>query len=180
VLTSNGAGALPSWASSGGGLGNVLLSTATASASSTLDFTTGIDGTYSLYTFVYTNIVLSNGGPIYFAIRTSSNGGSSYDSGANNYKSSAGASLTYIPLFVLASPAANAPNTLSGYVTLANPSETSLYKVFYGVVSIATSSGGSEVSGASRTSTSAINAVQFFPTAGTITSGTIKLYGVQT
>ena len=62
ILTSNGSGTL-SGLNSGLGSAKVLISTQTPSASSSVEFTTGIDSTYNQYVFDFINIVgLNTGG----------------------------------------------------------------------------------------------------------------------
>ena len=81
------ASGLPSWATSGSGSGTgwTLLSSGTASASSSLDFTSSIDSTYNLYVFVIDNLTVSND-QTDISIRTSSDGGSTWDSGSGDYQ----------------------------------------------------------------------------------------------
>ncbi len=60
---------------SGGGLN--LISTQTASSSSTISFTSGIDSTYKEYIFKYYNVHPSTGASLYMNL--SADGGSNYN-----------------------------------------------------------------------------------------------------
>lgn len=79
ILTSQGASALPVWSSPASGAW-VLVQTLTASNSSTIDFTSGINGTYNTYMMVISNITESAPGtlPNAFVMQYSSDGGASY------------------------------------------------------------------------------------------------------
>ena len=70
-------------ANAGGG-DLVLLSTATASSSSTIDITSSIDSTYDVYLVQLNNVVLSTNTTLY--VRTSTNAGSTWDSGSTDYR----------------------------------------------------------------------------------------------
>jgi hypothetical protein len=69
--------------------GWVPIKTVTASASATVDFVNGsggvvLDGTYKTYALVISGLIPSSDG-VQLWMRTSTNGGSSYDNGASNY-----------------------------------------------------------------------------------------------
>ena len=71
------------WTALGGGSGALtLLEQHTASASSSLDFTTAITSTYDEYLIEFVGIVPATDA-VEMQLRMSTNGGSSYDSGAN-------------------------------------------------------------------------------------------------
>jgi len=85
VLTSNGVAADPSFQAGGGGGGTfVLIETQTVGAPvSSLDFVTGISSTYATYVLLLTNVkCVTNNSALY--MRTSSNGGASYNSTGYN------------------------------------------------------------------------------------------------
>lgn len=84
VLTSNGT----TWASTPSGIASKydLISTAVASATTNVDFT-GLSSTYAQYVLVVSGLYVGSIAAI--NMYTSSNNGSSYDSGANNYKRNA-------------------------------------------------------------------------------------------
>ena len=68
VLTSNGAGALPTFQAASGGGGNlVYIATATASNSASLAFTNVFSSTYSQYLFVFNQVLAATNGVIFYA-----------------------------------------------------------------------------------------------------------------
>ncbi len=175
-----------------------LLSTQTASSSSTISFTSGIDSTYDVYVFKFIDIHLSteNGD---FIFQGSTNSGSSYgvtltttyfqaqhDEAGNN------ASLQYVAGVDLAQSTSfqklmrdnSVDNDESnvGTLTLYNPSSTTFVKHFLAKTTSITSEGDPRclnafISGYFNT-TSAINGIQFKCSSGNIDSGVIKLYGI--
>jgi hypothetical protein len=76
VLTSNGAGALPTFQAAPGSW--VLIEAQTASTSATIDFTTGIDSTYDTYVLVWNSLKTDSVSSTSFRMLFSVNGGSSY------------------------------------------------------------------------------------------------------
>jgi hypothetical protein len=177
----------------------VLLSTATASGSSSISFTSGIDSTYDIYYFEFINIhPSSNGARLTFNLST--DGGSNYNvtktsSAFKAYHKEDGAStdLTYDGSYDLAQSTAfenlgtdlisDNDSNVSGILTLYSPSSTTYVKHY-----IATSNGMTDGSppyseqrfkaGYANT-TSAINAIRFKFDAGNIDAGTIKMYGIK-
>src|SRR3990167_8133940 len=84
VLTSNGAGTLPTWQTPASGAGNwIKISSATASASATINFT-GLTNTYSTYVVTISNLAPATDATTLW-MRTSTDGGASYDAGASDY-----------------------------------------------------------------------------------------------
>ena len=179
---------------SGGGLN--LISTQTASGSSTISFTSGIDSTYKEYIFKYYNVHPSTGASLYMNL--SADGGSNYNVTktssafrAFHQEDDGGASLTYLTGYDLAQGtgsqrisgainASNADESCSGTLHLFDPSNTTFVKHF---LSVTNAYGESVYShqlfiGGYGNTTSAINAVQFSFNTGNIDSGTFKLYGV--
>jgi len=178
----------------------VLLSTATASASSSIEFTSGIDSTYDVYQFEFNNIYRGAGGA-YFRVNFSTDGGSNYnvtktttafiayhdegntatslnyETGADLAQSTGYQSLTY-------DQSTDADSGASGSLTLFNPSSTTYVKHF---ISRSNSASGGigfyystdlHIAGYCNT-TSAVNAVRFIMNTGNISSGTIKMYGIK-
>lgn len=170
------------WAAPSSGSGWVLISTATASSSATLDFTTGINSTYNLYCFIFDGLKCATDG-VTLQMRTSANAGSSWDSGGTDYFSgttatwAAGGSQNVIS--VINGSQGNSTNEfINGYVFAYNPS-ASQWCIFQGGsvyqdTSTLTSSG---YMFGSRRSAAAVNGVRFFFNSGNLASGTIKLYG---
>ena len=170
-----------------GGGALVHLSSQTASGASTLDFTQ-ISSTYNTYRFVFEN-VLNSSNNTSFAIRTSTDGGSSYDSGASDYFRTGfwenGGSITlnvgneahgYFNSAGVYSTASN--GGLSGSLELYNPLGTS-YTHFV-AATIASDSADNPTAhffAGHRQSAADVNAVQFKFDSGNIASGTIRMYG---
>jgi len=179
---------------SGGGLN--LISTQTASSSSSLSFTTGIDSTYKEYVFKFINIHPANDNFL-FQFNFSTDSGSNYNvtktttffnayhgeggsAGILQYKANSdlAQSTSYQ---IISGPVGNGNDEcVSGTLNLFNPSSTTFVKHFIG--SFATYNEGDTtdnvyVAGYGNT-TSAINAVDFKMSSGNIDSGVIKLYGV--
>lgn len=80
-LRATGAGALPAYSQDGW----VKLATATASASATIDFT-GLTSTYAAYKIVFNRVIPVTDAAI-LGLRTSTDGGSTFGSGASSYSS---------------------------------------------------------------------------------------------
>jgi len=184
---------------SGGGL--TLLQTQTASSSSTISFTSGIDSTYNSYLFKFINIHPSstdvNGES--FWINFSIDGGSNYNANKTStffYVLNSEADSNYGPNYYNGGDLGNSSSdqimtselggdndqSVSGYLHLFDPSNTVGVKHFICQVNEARASDGSEANYLSGyiNSTSAVNAVRFGMTRSgeTIQSGVIKLYGV--
>ena len=83
VLTSNGAGAAPTFQAAGGGATG-LITRATFSTASTVDITGFSSGTYDSYEILMQCLKSDDNDGM--QLRTSSNGGSSYDGGSSNYQ----------------------------------------------------------------------------------------------
>jgi len=178
----------------------ILLSTQTASSSANISFTTGLDSTYDEYIFKFINChpatVNTN-----FQFNLSTDSGSNYNVTktttlfrAYHEESGSNYALGYITAGDLAQDTGfqnltqgntlsdDNDSSISGSLTLFNPSSTTYVKHF-----IAVSSECSEgdptirnnfIAGYGNT-TSAINAIQFKMASGNIDDGIIKLYGVK-
>jgi len=200
VLTSNGAGALPTFQASGSGTQIFeLIDTEVAFFSSTIVFT-GLSSTYYRYEIIVTDLNSSTSG-VNFHMRTSTNNGSSYDSGVSDYGwLSTGSYVDGVPTVT---PVTSGDSTadsmiLNGvdvgtdfdgatneektfHINLYNPTAnifTHVMSEFDGydnssdlIQSVSTK--------AMRKSANDVNAIQFFMTSGTIESGTFKLYGIR-
>lgn len=175
VLTSNGAGADPSYQDKASAL--KFLSSQTASNSSSLDFTSGIDSTYPNYLFVYEDILPASS--TLLKVRVSTDAGSSWES--TNYVAIVSTDTTAIVMTSANMDTASGGGAC-GQLTICNPSSGSNYKRIYGVgsymaatsVYAATSTGGMW-----HGATTAINGVRFLMHSGNIASGTIRLYGIK-
>ena len=177
-----------------------LLSTQTASSSSTISFTSGIDSTYKEYIFKFIDIHPSADGAE-FQFQGSTNTGSSYgvtmtstSAIAYHDNDDSYAALSYDDSrdiaqgtgFKILLREIGSANDESGVGSLRifNPSSTTFVKHFIADGNYCRHSiGGNE--GTERrlaagyfNTTSAIDAIQFKMDTGNIDSGTIKLYGV--
>jgi len=178
----------------GGGLN--LISTQTASSSSTIDFTSGIDSTYKEYIFRYYDMhPATDNTELQFQVST--NGGSSYgvtitSSAFQGYHYESGGSqgVAYYTADDLAQSTSfqnlcnNVGNgndeSMSGILHLFDPSNTTFVKHWINR-SQSYSGGDFSLDGYQAgyvNTTSAVDAVQFKMTGGNIDSGVIKLYGI--
>ena len=179
---------------SGGSL--VLLSTQTASSSSTIDFTSNIDSTYDSYIFKFINIHPSNDN-VDFYVNASVDGGSNYnvtkttsffragtdegDSGAAiEYRTGEDLAQSTGGQIILQQMGNDNDQCGSGTLHLFNPSSTTFVKHFISRVDGMAHNDQllSDFIAGYFNTTSAINAIQFSIEAGTIESGDICLYGI--
>jgi hypothetical protein len=191
---------LSSNATGGGSL--VLLSTQTASSSSTISFTSNIDSTYDAYMFKFYDIHAGtqnalfqvgfrDGGTDYDATKTTTLFGA-YQYEDNNsqglgYRSSRdlAQSTSFQDLIQYALISDGNDSCLVGTLHLFNPSSTTFVKHFMATTNSVNDGNGSDrdytdncfIAGYCNTTT-AIDGVQFKMSTGNIDSGTIKLYGV--
>ena len=173
-----------------------LISTLTASSSSDLSFTSGLDSTYDAYCFKYIDLhPATDNTEIQF--QGSTDGGSSYgvaitSTSFQGYNNEAGDSqnVAYYTADDLAQDTAyqnltnNVGNandeSVSGTLYLFNPSSTTFIKNWINH-SHSYSGGDFSLDGFQAgyvNSTSAVDAIQFKMTGGNIDSGTISLYGI--
>jgi len=174
----------------------VLLSTATASASSSIEFTSGIDSTYDVYQFKFINIHPSTGSKFQFNLSTDS--GSTYNVAKTtttfqsyHYENDVEAILGYDTGDDEAQTTGNAEiaasgtgtgsdEHLTGEFSIFNPS--SLVFVKHIISNVVTSGNGLShqtfMAGYGNT-TSAVNSIKFQFASGNIDAGTIKMYGIK-
>jgi hypothetical protein len=186
--------------SSGINGGLVLLDQQVASSSASLNFTTRTVGSYSgaifqsdfdEYVVEFINIQPATNA-VGLQVRMSTNGGSSWASGASDYRwsfmaygsggpgntNSTGA--TSVSLIGFANISNNALNTTSGYIRVFNPLSTTSYKMLQSHQAYWDSTPTlvtGEVVGAYQSAT-AVNAIQLFASSGNIASGAARIYGV--
>ena len=173
-----------------------LISTQTASSSSTISFTSGIDDTYDEYVFKFYNIHPSNDN-VEFQFNLSADSGSNYNVtkttttfNAHHNESDSATNLLYDTNadiaqgtgFQLLAGACGGDNDqcINGTLHLFDPSSTTFVKHFISRVAGFHESDYAFdffTAGYGNT-TSAIDAVQFKFDSGSIESGVIKLYGV--
>lgn len=182
---------LPVWEDAGGGGGGwVPIQTQTvSSAVASVDFTSGIDGTYKAYAVVMSNVNVADGQN--FLLRTSANSGASFDEGASDYQWAhlgydAGGSTQNsgdnadtggtISRFVGAATG----ERLNGILSLHDPSATGFTSAHYEIVSFNSFSGDLtvRVGGVTRLAAASVNAIRFLMSSGNIASGTFTLYGL--
>ena len=173
----------------------VLISTQTASSSSAISFTSGIDSTYKEYQFHFTDIHPSE--ETQFQFQGSTNGGSSYgvtitsttfstqhdegDSSTNlnyaggrdNAQSTGFQALTH-------SVKIDNDGSTGGILYLFDPSSTTFVKNWISTFNFMSTNPGSQnvYHAGYFNTTSAIDAIRFNFGSGNIDAGTIKLYGV--
>ena len=173
----------------------VLLSEQTASSSSTVSFTSGIDSTYPIYKFVYINCHPSNQG-VELEFNGSTDSGSNYnvtktttffyaehsesDSTNFGYEPSSDLAQSSTEQYLNFSHGNGSDESSSGELFLFNPSSTTFVKHFLArgnVYHYNSRSQDNYVAGYFNTTT-ALTRVQFKMSSGNIDSGTIKMYGV--
>lgn len=167
------------WATPGGGGAWSFVTSSTASTSN-LSFTS-LDQTAD-HMFVFENIVAAN-----FHCQTSTDNGSTYDSGATDYGYSSMGWRDNAAAYNLASTGfsrvriadqINASHELNGELMLFSIGNTTTPKKLHWTVDYAPFSNSYAVSTgyARRKATANIDAIQFAPFSGTLTSGTIYHY----
>ena len=175
---------------SGGGL--VFISGVTLSNVASTAFT-GIDSTYETYIFMLNNVVpVSDGVQLY--MRTSTDGGSSYDSGSSDYdyrsaainnsgtfESTGSVDSTFMGLNQGVSSIGSASGEgISLVVHLYQPSNSSLFTTmsYQGTAIYSEGSMRPQFGSGARMATADVDAVQFLFSSGNLESGEINMYGV--
>ena len=175
--------------------GMKLISTQTASNSTSISFTTGIDSTYKEYQFYFIDIHPRTD-DTFFTFNLSTDSGSNYNVTktttffqATHFENGTGADLSYTGVNDLAQDTGfqrlvhsignGADENTGGSMSLFNPASTTYVKHFISDVSTNRTGGGNlhTFSAGYGNTTSAINAVQFKMTSGNM-DGTILLYGI--
>ena len=169
----------------------VLLATKTASASASLVFTELNNATYSVYEIELTNVKPATDG-VSLYMRTSTNAGSSYDSGAADYawgltgtsagSATQGASTGDVAIAMnTVVTVGNGANEygVSGRMTLRS-APAAVYTTTDGHVTYWNTAGAlvQVAVGGARLSAADVDAVQFLFSSGNIASGSIRLYGI--
>jgi hypothetical protein len=175
----------------------ILISTQTASNSSTISFTTGLDSTYDCYEFKFINIKPATDDSK-FQFNFSTDSGSNYNVTKTTTwfytyhdEADTATALSYGTADDLAQSTSfqslatalgnGADENCSGSLQVFNPSSTTYVKHFLSRFSIYNegSYAGDQFGAGYGNTTSAINAIQFKMASGNITDGIIKLYGVK-
>jgi hypothetical protein len=159
----------------------VLLATATASASSTLNFTSAIASGYSQYKFVIDTILHSTTATLNLKASVDNGGTWTASVSWQTEVVTTGGSTALAVRAGGSTPAVltgnNAANIVCGHLTLTAPQTATGVWLLNGTV-VDNSQGPIDIHANSSTP-AAINAIQFLPSAGTLTSGKIYMYGVK-
>lgn len=163
-------------ASSGTNAGGfTLLAVLTASSSATLDDTTHITSDYDDYYFVFENIVPATNG-VNFRVRATTNGGATWiTTGYDNGVATDGFAFADVASADMA--VANTSNSgFSGEMKIYNVNSTTAVRHASGIATIV----GPYFCGSKLTNpAAAINGVRFMFSSGNISTGKIKIFGIQ-
>ncbi len=174
----------------------VLLETQTASNSASIDFDSGVNfSTYKKYEIELIDVVIATDNAELF-VRTSTDGGSTYDSGASDYawgyyrvltgttplvngdSADSKINITYDPGSGVGWGNA-AGEAFNGEFSLWNPSGTNKTIINFVVSGIRNTGNLMNLTGAgSRQSAANVDGIQFLMSSGNIVSGTFKIYGI--
>lgn len=178
------------WSASGGVGAWSLIDTATASSDTTIEFN-NLSSSYAYYVVTITDCVpVSDGQEL--LLRTSTNNGVSFDSGASDYRWSitrnqtgsgsdvGDSSDSQIDLTDSVAPIGSSTNEKASWVIwIADPSAASFTDIFFtGNYIRDTGSFNSHFGGGQRREAVAVDAIQFLMSSGNIESGEFRLYGV--
>ena len=175
---------------------HTLIATATASASATLSFTTGIDSTYDAYEFRWTNMHPSSD-TVNFQFQVNASGETDFNETMTTTYFRAGKNETTTSAFVAYTESedqaqgtayqrighltgSDSDQSTSGVLTLYAPSSTTYVKHFVSMSNTAHAadfSKASHVAGYINT-TAAIDEISFAFQSGNIDAGQIKMYGI--
>jgi hypothetical protein len=172
-----------------------LISEQTASASSSIDFTSGIDSTYPIYRFEFINMHPSTNAQ--FEFQSNASGGTGYNETmtttifeASHHENDSESALRYktdndqaqgtsYQNLSVATGTDN-DNSCSGTLEIFNPSSTTFVKHFIATIQNYRDSNRSQINYVAGyfNTTNAIDEFSFRFSSGNIDSGTIKLYGI--
>ena len=188
VKVNSGASALEF--GSAGGL--VLVTSVTLSNVASVSFTS-IDSTYETYVFMLNNVVPASDG-VQLLMRTSTDGGSSFDSTSGDYdqrsasinnsgtfESTGSTSADAMGLNQGGSNLGSASGeSVSSVVYLFQPSNSSLFTTmsYTGIAIYNDGSARTQFGSGGRMATESVDAVQFLMSSGNLESGEINMYGV--
>lgn len=184
VLASQGSSALPQFVNPKTiGAGLVLVTTKTASASATIDFTSGITSSIPNYLVIISNVVPDTSG-VGMRMVWSTDGGSTYLStgylSGNNSNTNTATTLTNTnaSTFCTLTTTMTTSVTFSAIIFLYNMNTAN--NPSYTAMTIKAQSGAFRMSrGAGyNTTTSGVNAIRFQTSSGNITSGSFSLYQI--
>lgn len=189
-LTTDGSAA--SWGAAGGGAWTYLNTTTISSSVASAEITSGIDSTYDMYAIQLIKVEPQATGGRFFRMRTSSNGGTSYDSGGSDYQWQGVASTTtansvggdlakeFIQ-FADAGIGANADEYINGWIYMIKPSDAERVTFFWDLIQVTYPSYKMEriVGSAKREAAADVDALQFYMSSDNLVSGTFRLYGIK-
>jgi hypothetical protein len=176
VLTVNSGATTGEWADAGGGV-TVISETVISTSVASVDLTGFVPADYTSYEIELINVVPVNDG-VSPSLRTSSDGGSTYDSGASDYRYTTLTGSAIILGQALGSDAGE--DGISGIVRISGPDLAKKTIMTYQVGGFITTGSLSGVSSyASRLSSADVNGVQFYFSSGNIESGTIVFRGIK-
>lgn len=172
----------------------IFLASQDASSSATLDFTQFTAGTYDSYVFILQNIIPSSSSQT-LLMRTSTDGGSTYDSSAGNYEwaqhgmiNSASHSEDNISSQTSIKLTGDQANTyvsttagVSGRVEVLGPHLTQWTMINAGLSYVSNNGNRPAIinTAGHRESAADVDAVRFLFSSGNIASGTITMYGLK-
>ncbi len=174
---------------------HTLISTHTASSSSSIDITSGIDSTYDVYEFIFTNMHPATN-QVDFTVQFNASGGSGFNETITStffYAQHGEADATTFSYYTSMDQAqgtgyqplnyetgSDADQSVSGMLTLYDPSSTTYVKHFMSRTQNAQGDDFSvDVHGAGYiNTTSAIDEISFKFDSGNIDAGVIKMYGL--
>ena len=194
-LRMNSGATAPEWATITASQDYVKIATTTASNSATVAITGFVNATYKDYIIRFRSVVPATDGGVIFNMRTSTDGGSSYDSGGSDYSyhnhrahhsgtSTAGSASSGNDEIDITtgSLGSDTAESLSGWVENLNAPDGTNYSHIQGMLVLAdhnaTSSTQFWFSG-SRNAAADIDAVQFYFASGNVESGDFVLYGIK-
>lgn len=167
-----------------------LITSASFSAASTVDITTGIDSTYMVYELFIFGLTVSVD-DANLSLRVSTDGGSTFKASSGDYRigfggtpgeqnQALGFSYWLTPITGSLASIGNATGEqFAGVVTIYDPSNTTEYKTMNSIGTYTATDGNPEAfyGGCLMPSTDDIDALRIFPNTGTIT-GQYALYGL--
>jgi hypothetical protein len=163
----------------------VLLATATASSSATIDFVWAAGQTYQEYLIVMSSVQAATNSVTFQAV--TSPDGSTWDTSASNYtwatmQYSVGTFSTGDTKLSLAGNTTALTNTagqdLAGEVRIFDPGATKLCKVTWHLCSLSGGQARAEVGGGDRTASAVVRGIRFKLSSGNIATGDFRLYGI--
>lgn len=189
VLISGGAGVAPTYQTVSGSL--IFIQSQTASASTTVDFTTGISSTYNNYYFLISNMLVNTAGAI-LQMQVSTDGGGTWTAGTG-YNSGSKRISTGGTTWAAGSASGTAQWNLSeaistsvtpryfGYITFYNISNGGVPSYSGCAIDNPNATGvlGYNALSGYQSAVTTINGFRFTESSGNMTTGFFTLYGIK-